>query len=144
MSRTASGLSKDEACRHATQISPRHQQGRWFALLFLGLLCTLAPFEHAAALDTKKALTQYVHSVWRTDDGLPQSSVTKVVETSDGYLWVGTRGGLARFDGLRFTVFDHTNTPALKDDYVAELVADSNGTLWIATLNSGVTSYRNG
>ena len=114
------------------------------AYLVIGLLCVAAPVQSALALDPGKLLSQYVHSVWRTEDGLPQSAVTKVLETSDGYLWVGTQGGIARFDGVRFTVFDHTNTPALRDDFVADLVEDSHGTLWIATANGGVTSLRNG
>ncbi|MET0893319.1 MAG: two-component regulator propeller domain-containing protein [Pseudoxanthomonas sp.] len=113
-------------------------------MLLIGLLCVAAPFHPANALDPRKSLTQYVHSVWRTEDGLPQSAVTKILETSDGYLWVGTQGGIARFDGVRFTVFDHTNTPALHDDFVSDLAEDSRGTLWIATANGGVTSFRDG
>ncbi|MET0815012.1 MAG: two-component regulator propeller domain-containing protein [Pseudoxanthomonas sp.] len=116
----------------------------WIARLAFGLLCIVAPLPAALALDPGKSLTQYVHSVWRTEDGLPQSAVTKILETSDGYLWVGTQGGIARFDGVRFTVFDHTNTPALHDDFVSDLAEDSHGTLWIATANGGVTSFRNG
>ncbi|KAF1716363.1 hypothetical protein CSC74_11010 [Pseudoxanthomonas yeongjuensis] len=115
----------------------------WMAQLTFGLLCIVAPLPAALALDPEKALTQYVHTVWRMEDGLPQSAVTKILETSDGYLWVGTQGGLARFDGVRFTVFDHTNTPALHDDFVSDLAEDSHGTLWIATANGGVTSFRN-
>lgn len=114
------------------------------AQLAIALLCIVAAIQSAQALDPKKSLTQYVHSVWRTEDGLPQSAVTKILETSDGYLWVGTQGGIARFDGVRFTVFDHTNTPALRDDFVTDLVEDSQGTLWIATTNGGVTSFRGG
>src|SRR5690242_301489 len=48
-----------------------------------------------------------------TENGLPQNTITAVVQTQDGYLWVGTYSGLARFDGLRFTVFDENNTPGL-------------------------------
>jgi ligand-binding sensor domain-containing protein/signal transduction histidine kinase len=114
------------------------------APLVLGLLCVVAAFQPALALDPAKAITQYVHSVWRTDEGLPENSVTKILETSDGYLWVGTQAGVARFDGVRFTVFDHTNTPALHDDWIDDLVEDRDGTLWIATSNGGVTSFREG
>jgi ligand-binding sensor domain-containing protein len=116
----------------------------WMARLATGLLCVALPSPAALALDPGKSLTQYVHTAWRTEDGLPQSAVTKILETSDGYLWVGTQGGIARFDGVRFTVFDHTNTTALHDDFVSDLVEDSHGTLWIATANGGVTSFRNG
>jgi ligand-binding sensor domain-containing protein/signal transduction histidine kinase len=117
---------------------------RRLAERMLGLLWALMPFQSAIALDPTKAITQYVHTVWRTDEGLPENAVTKILETSDGYLWVGTQAGIARFDGVHFTVFDHTNTPALHDDYIADLVEDSQGTLWIGTHNGGVTTFRNG
>jgi len=110
----------------------------------LGLLWAALPFQSALALDPAKAITQYVHTVWRTDDGLPESSVNTILETRDGYLWVGTQAGVARFDGVHFTVFDHTNTPALHDDYIVDLVEDPQGTLWIATSNGGVTTFRDG
>ncbi|HTA64393.1 MAG TPA: two-component regulator propeller domain-containing protein, partial [Xanthomonadaceae bacterium] len=112
--------------------------------LMLGLLCVAGLPQPANALDPAKAITQYVHTVWRTDDGLPQNSVTKILETKDGYLWVGTQAGLARFDGVRFTVFDHTNTAVLSDDYISDLVEDRDGTLWIATVNGGLASFRDG
>lgn len=119
-------------------------QTRRMAMLVIGLLCVAAPFQSANALDPGKALTQYVHSTWGVDEGLPQSYVTSILETSDGYLWVGTQAGIARFDGIRFTTFDHTNTPAFHDDYIADMVEDSHGTLWIATSNGGVTYFRDG
>jgi len=112
--------------------------------LVLGLLCVAGFMQPASALEPTKAITQYVHTVWRTDDGLPQNSVNRILETRDGYLWVGTQAGLARFDGVRFTVFDHTNTPALKDDFIADLAEDRQGTLWIATVNHGVASFQDG
>lgn len=117
---------------------------RRLPLLALGLLCLIGPVRPAEALDPEKALTQYVHTVWRTDDGLPQNSVTKILQTRDGFLWVGTQAGLARFDGVRFTTFDHTNTPVFRDDYISDLVEDRQGTLWIATWSDGAFTYRDG
>ncbi len=58
------------------------------------------------ALDPNKAMTQYVHEAWTTENGLPQNSVTSILQTRDGYLWFGTQEGLVRFDGIRFTVFN--------------------------------------
>ncbi len=114
------------------------------ALVLLALLVLITPLQSASALDPTKAITQYVHSIWRTRDGLPESSVNKILETSDGFLWVGTEAGIARFDGVRFAVFDHTNTPSLQDDFISDLVQDHQGTLWIATYNGGLTSFRDG
>jgi ligand-binding sensor domain-containing protein/anti-sigma regulatory factor (Ser/Thr protein kinase) len=114
------------------------------AMGLLGLLCLIAPLEPAMGLDPSKAITQYVHSSWGADQGLPHNGVHKILQTSDGYLWLGTEAGLARFDGIAFRVFDHTNTPALQDDFVFDLVEDTEGTLWIGTANGGVTYFRNG
>ena len=70
---------------------------------------------------------------WQTDDGLPQSSVLSIVQTSDGYLWLATYAGLARFDGIRFTVFDSSNVPGLPGNRIVGLHEDDNGTLWLVT-----------
>lgn len=51
---------------------------------------------------------------WGTDDGLPQNHATAIAQTRDGYLWLGSYNGVARFDGVRFTVFDSINTPGLR------------------------------
>lgn len=76
---------------------------------------------------------QFVVSHWNLDEGLPQSSVNAVLQTRDGYLWLATFGGLARFDGVRFTVFDRSNTPALLSDRCINLSEDHKGRLWIGT-----------
>ena len=55
------------------------------------------------------------------------------MQTRDGYLWIGTQEGLARFDGLNFTVFDKENTPAFKSNDVRALQEDQQGRLWIST-----------
>ena len=56
--------------------------------------------------DPGRALTQYRIEAWQTEQGLPLNTVQSLLETSDGYLWVGTGGGLSRFDGMRFTTFE--------------------------------------
>ncbi|HEY0199715.1 MAG TPA: two-component regulator propeller domain-containing protein [Rhodanobacter sp.] len=114
------------------------------AALALGLFYLLLPWQPVKALDPEKAITQYVHSTWLIEDGLPQNGITKILETRDGYLWVGTQAGLARFDGVSFTTFDHTNTPLLNRDFISDLVEDGQGTLWIATRNGGVVTFHDG
>jgi ligand-binding sensor domain-containing protein len=55
---------------------------------------------------------------WRQTQGLPQNSVRTILQTHDGYLWIGTNGGLARFDGVRFTIFDNSNQNQLRDNEI--------------------------
>ena len=73
----------------------------------------------------------YVVRVWDTRHGLPVDAVRAIAQTPDGYLWVGTFGGLARFDGNRFQVFDVGNTPELPNNLINALYCDRRGRLWI-------------
>lgn len=96
------------------------------------------------ALDPNKQLQFYRHKVWTVEDGLPMNSVISISQTPDGYIWLGTETGLARFDGLDFDLFSHENTPALQNDLILSLKADRTGALWIGTRGGGITRYRNG
>lgn len=95
------------------------------------------------ALDTTRELAQYRHDVWQDKDGLPQNSIRAIVQTRDGYLWLGTYEGLVRFDGIRFTVFDAHNTPTLGSSAVQALLEGRDGSLWIGTRH-GVTRLQDG
>lgn len=75
---------------------------------------------------------------------MPQNTVTSMVQTRDGYLWLGTFGGLVRFDGVRFTTFNTANTPTLHSNRVMSLYEDSDATLWIGTETGDVVRMRNG
>ena len=86
----------------------------------------------------------YLVDGWDTENNLPSSTVTSIAQTPDGYLWVGTYNGLARFDGARFVTFDPVNQPELTQTRVEGLFLDANGTLWINTFRGGLTSYRHG
>src|SRR5580698_10151941 len=70
---------------------------------------------------------------WSTDEGLPQNSVHAILQTDDGFLWVATEGGLARFDGLNFRVFQQSNEPAFISDDISCLAEDGRKSLWIGT-----------
>jgi signal transduction histidine kinase/CheY-like chemotaxis protein/ligand-binding sensor domain-containing protein len=98
----------------------------------------------AWALDPKLALTQLGHDVWTTSNGLPQDSVRAIAQTADGYLWFATTDGLARFDGVNFTVFNGSNTPLLQQSTMASLLAAPDGSLWIGSATGGLLRYRNG
>lgn len=77
--------------------------------------------------------SEHLIRTWQTEDGLPQNSVTAILQTRDGYFWIGTFNGLARFDGVGFRVFNVANTPALGSDSVTCLAEDRAGRLWIGT-----------
>ena len=86
----------------------------------------------------------YLTDIWTADDGLPDSCVTSIAQTPDGYLWVGTYNGLARFDGIHFVLFDPLNTSALSDAHILQLYADDERLLWINTFDGSMTSYHKG
>ncbi len=96
------------------------------------------------ALDPDKAFHQYRLSSWSTEQGLPQDSVAAVLQTSDGYLWLATFDGLARFDGSRFTVFNRSSTPALPNNNILALAEGPDGAVWIGTDGGGVTRLEGG
>ncbi len=105
-------------------------------------LCLILPAASCAALDPHQGLRHYGYQSWQTDSGLPQNTVHAVLQTSDGYLWIGTEAGLVRFDSTEFEVFTHKSTPQLGSDLIYSLMEDRSGALWIGT-SSGVTRYRN-
>ncbi len=91
------------------------------------------------ALEKNRPIRHFGRRVWQTDEGLPQNTVNCILQTRDGYLWIGTEGGLARFDGIRFTVFDRSTTPQIHSNEINNLYEDSRGVLWISTAD-GLTS----
>ena len=93
----------------------------------------------ALALDPKRSLSQYASTTWTEEHGLPQDTIRAITQTTDGYLWLGTDEGLARFDGYEFVVFNKTKGN-LPGGSVAALAAAADGVLWIGT-SSGLTRY---
>ena len=75
------------------------------------------------------AEVNYAFDLWQTENGLPYNSVTSIIQTQDGYLWLGTYNGLARFDGIKFAVFNTSNTPELPSNRITSLFEDANGVL---------------
>ena len=82
--------------------------------------------------------------VWQVGEGLEQNATTAVVQTRDGYLWVGTYTGLLRFDGVRVTVFDTANTPGLLNSRITSLYEGPDGVLWIGHEAGEVTRHEAG
>jgi len=95
-------------------------------------------------LDPNKNLNQYIIENWNSNNGLPTNSLLHLLQTSDGFLWVSGYGGLIRFDGIRFTVFNKKNTPEFESNAIRKLCEDKNSTLWMTTQGSGLVSYKNG
>ena len=86
----------------------------------------------------------YSRRVWRSADGLPEDFAQSLAQTQDGYLWIGTSGGLARFDGVSFVVFNRENMSAFLDDSVYSLLVTKDGTLWAGTEGGGLVRYKDG
>lgn len=98
----------------------------------------------AGGLDPGRPSTEFARRAWQTDSGLPQNTVHSIAQTQDGYVWVATEEGLARFDGLSFKIFDRQNTPALKSNDVRALfVTSKGGALWVCTA-AGATRLSGG
>ena len=110
----------------------------WLAV-GLGLVCVGT----AVAATNVPALGEglVIHS-WGVGAGLPQNSVNAIVQTPDGYLWLGTRDGLSRFDGVRFTVFGLRD--GLQSVEIQTLYVDRRGTLWIGTSGGGLSRWAAG
>ncbi len=98
----------------------------------------------ALNLCTTSAQAQYRFDHWTTDNGLPQNSVRDIVQTRDGYLWLATLDGLARFDGVRFTVFNKSNSPGIVSNRFLRFYEDGQGDLWAITESSGLTRLHKG
>jgi ligand-binding sensor domain-containing protein/two-component sensor histidine kinase len=113
-------------------------RANWIALL--PVLCCGAMVANAATVDAPR----YSVRSWQTDEGLPQNSVWTLAQTPDGYLWVGTHEGLARFDGVRFTLIDEPSAPYLKHAWIVALCLSRDGSLWIACENNGLTRLKDG
>lgn len=107
------------------------------------LVLASAPALAAEPRDARQALSQYKVDVWQTEQGLPLNTVQSLLQTRDGYLWVGTAGGLARFDGVRFTGFDAAQTPELASQPVFGFMEDAQRNLWIGHAK-GAVIHRDG
>ncbi|HEY6347431.1 MAG TPA: two-component regulator propeller domain-containing protein [Bryobacteraceae bacterium] len=109
----------------------------------LTLIASLLPASpKLAALSPQKQLSQYTRTVWTQAEGLPQDTVRAMAETPDGYLWLGTEEGLARFDGYEFLSITKEGGQ-LPSNAITSLCAGSDGGLWIGS-QAGLTRYSSG
>lgn len=99
---------------------------------------------HPGELVVRADVPNYAIHNWQVEDGLPTSTVTEILQSRDGYLWLGTLAGLVRFDGVHFAVFDHNRYPDLKNGRITALHQDSRGSLWIGHETGHLTRLENG
>lgn len=107
---------------------------RKFRPIFQLIFCVLFAYITTTA--------QYRSEIWTTETGLPQNSITAILQAKDGYIWFGTFGGLVRFDGIKFKIFNTINAPAIKSNRITALYEDKNGTLWIGSQSGNLISYK--
>lgn len=116
---------------------------RALVLAFVAGGATLPP---AGAQQPTAAFGRYRLDVWRAQDGVRLAFTSNLVETRDGYLWLSSESGVTRFDGVRFRIFDGTNTPALAGRprlQTVPLLEDHVGALWIGS-DVGLFTYAGG
>jgi signal transduction histidine kinase/CheY-like chemotaxis protein/ligand-binding sensor domain-containing protein len=106
----------------------------WFSLLV----------QYLHGLDPTKSLRSYLQTTLDFNDGLPQNAVMTIEQTRDGYIWMGTQEGLARFNGDKFTVFDEDSSNAITNNYIKALMEDARGNLWIGSMGGGIIWYKEG
>jgi signal transduction histidine kinase/ligand-binding sensor domain-containing protein/CheY-like chemotaxis protein len=109
---------------------------RYVALLAVG-------FTASPAVAPAAEVPGFVLRTWSVSDGLPQSSITSIAQDRDGFLWMGTFGGLVRFDGVQFRTFSPDNEPAFTSKSVLQVWSDRSDRLWIST-EGGIVWRENG
>jgi signal transduction histidine kinase/ligand-binding sensor domain-containing protein len=114
-------------------------RGRCAATLLLFLAPALLP-----ALDPSLAITQYARRHWTVEDGLPQNYVTTLTQAPDGALLIATSGGVARFDGFRFSPVPLDSTSGLTREWINSIALDSDGVLWIGSRDAGLFRNKDG
>lgn len=119
----------------------RKSFGVWPWILLLVLLCATS---NTPALEPPRPLSMLGQRTWLAGDGLLHDTVTALLETRDGFLWIGTEGGLARFDGTSFEPFSRADAPEFIHNEITALAQTPDDSLWIATTEPGLYRYRGG
>jgi diguanylate cyclase (GGDEF)-like protein len=109
--------------------------------LILSLACLF--FAAGAGICAPISLSNRVALVWNTHDGLPQDRVKSILQARDGYIWVATQDGVAKFDGKQFTTYDTGNTPGLATNNIEQMREDGAGDLWVSG-EGGISRFHNG
>jgi ligand-binding sensor domain-containing protein/signal transduction histidine kinase len=114
------------------RMAPRSSwQGTLVLLAWASALLPGAGGEAGLEPLTADSTAPHVWQRWTREHGLPDNSILRIQQTRDGYLWVATPAGLARFDGRHWEVFNRANTPGLLAERFQDLVEDEEGNLWV-------------
>lgn len=114
----------------------RKTRSRTVRLASIAALVCLS-ISHSFALDSAKTLTQYAHRIWGQEEGLFQPTIYSILQTRDGFVWLGTQDSLIRFDGMHFREFKDGNS-VFHRSLIRALLEDQRGNLWVASIGSGV------
>jgi len=98
----------------------------------------------ALGADLTHGPLNFVMRNWQVEDGLPANEVNAIVQTHDGYIWMATFSGLARFDGQEFKIYNDINTPELQTSAISSIYEDKSGNLWIGHETGELTRYKGG
>jgi signal transduction histidine kinase/ligand-binding sensor domain-containing protein len=88
--------------------------------------------------------SEYLVETWQTEQGLPDNFVNDIAQTPDGYVWIATFNGLARFNGVEFVNFDSANTPEFSSDGISDFYLDRSGRMWIKGEHGQLSLYAQG
>jgi ligand-binding sensor domain-containing protein len=112
-----------------------------FGIIFFASAAMYA--QPAVQKHQEKPFQQYFIRTWQSEQGLPHNAGRALIQTFDGYIWIGSQDGLVRYNGKEFYVFTKYNTPAFKHHDVTTLLQTADSNLWIGTFN-GLIQYKQG
>lgn len=122
-------------------------QTKQVLLLLVFIFLTLPTFGQnkrlSQGLSPQKNITQYTIDIWTNEDGLVSNTLNNVAQSRDGYIWVSSYNGIARFDGIRFQTFAKSNTTALESNSAEEFIDAGSDGFWIVFHEQGIISYQN-
>ena len=121
----------------------KKQETQYKFLVYFLVFLVFSSGVYVRSLDPGKKITQYICDTWGIEENLPQSTVVTIIQDKQGYLWMGTQEGLARFDGVRFKVYNKRNTEQISNNRIQVLYEDSAGNLWIGTNGGGLVRRTN-
>src|SRR5579884_2834711 len=115
---------------------------RRLVIIFCALLAALA--QPAFSSELKADLRDFAVRTWGSSEGLPDTSITAIAQTRDGYFWIGTDAGFFRFDGLKFKLIPLLGETTNRAPSITSLCEDNSGALWIGTEHAGVYKLQGG